>query len=210
MPRSRERASIWISASRISGLKGKIEGIVKNCHVVINVAKGIYFKEIAVSDFEIVAKPVVKKGRSFTYPAERIDIRNGIVTVSGQKIIISDIKAENVNIGNALSFEAHVQNGDYIGTIDIHGKGTYNRRLTDVKGDIGFTAVNLAKIDRILKGAVRGKGTFSLKDDKFIFTGKVEAERFEMKDTWLKRPVLLDRVGADVSLSVAGKVLISR
>ena len=77
--------------------------------------------------------------------------------------------------------------------------------MTDIKGDISFTAVNLAKIDRILKGAVRGKGTFSLKDDKFIFAGKVEAERFEMKDTWLKRPVLLDKVGADVSLSVAGK-----
>jgi hypothetical protein len=178
---------------------------VKNCHVVLNAARGIYFKEIAISDFEIVAKPVLKKGRSFTYPAERIDIRNGIVTVSGQKIIVSNIKAENVNIGNALSFEAHAQNGDYIGTIDIHGQGTYNWRLTDIKGNINFTAVNLAKIDRILKGAVRGKGTFSLKDDKFIFAGKVEAERFEMMDTWLKRPVLLDRVGADVSLSVAGK-----
>ncbi len=45
-------------------LKGKIEGIVKNCHVVLNMTKGIYFKEISVSDFEIAAKPVVKKGRS--------------------------------------------------------------------------------------------------------------------------------------------------
>ena len=115
-------------------LKGKIEGIVKNCHVVLNVAKGIYFKEISVSDFEIVAKPVVKKGRSFTYPAERIDIRNGIVTISGQKIIISDIKAENVNIGNALSFEAHVQNGDYIGTIDIHRQGNLQLEIDRYKG----------------------------------------------------------------------------
>jgi hypothetical protein len=187
--------------------KGNIEGIVRKCHVVMNVAKGIYFKEISVSDFEINAKPIMKKGRSFTYPAERIDIRNGIFTVSGQKIIVGDIKAENVNVGDTLSFEAHVQNGDYIGTIDIHGQGTYNWRLTDLKGDIGFTAVNLAKIDRILKGAVRGKGTFSLKGDTFNFTGKVEAERFEMKDTWLKRPVLLDRVGADVSLSVAGEAV---
>ena len=185
--------------------KGNIEGIVKKCHVAINVAKGIYFKEISVSDFEIVAKPVITKGRFFTYPAERIAIKNGVVTVSGQKITISDIKAENVNIGDTLSFEAHVQNGDYIGTIDIHGQGIYNWRLTDIKGDIGFTAVNLAKIDSILKGAVKGKGTFSLKDDTFVFAGKVEAERFEMKDTWLKRPVLLDSVGADVSLSVAGK-----
>ncbi len=125
--------------------------------------------------------------------------------MSGQKISISDIKAENVNVGDALSFEAHVQNGDYIGTIDIHGKGTYNSRLIDVKGDISFTAVDLAKIDPILKGAVRGKGAISLKDDKFTFTGKVEAERFEMMDTWLRRPVLLDRVPADVTLSVKGK-----
>jgi hypothetical protein len=201
---TRKGATLDISLKDIR-LKGRIEGIVKNCHVVINAARGIYFKEIAISDFEIVAKPIIKKGRSFTYPAERIDIGNGTVTVSGQKIIISDIKAENVNIGNALSFEAHVQNGDYIGTIDIHGKGTYNWRLTDIKGDISFSAVNLTKIDRILKGAVRGKGTFSLIDDKFIFTGKVEAEQFEMNDTWLKRPVLLDKVGADVLLSVAGK-----
>ena len=186
-------------------LKGKIEGIVKNCHVVLNAARGIYFKEIAISDFDIIAKPIVKKGRSFTYPAERIDIRNGIVIVSKQKIIVSDIKAVNVNISNALSFEAHIQNGDYIGKIDIHGQGTYNKRLTDVKGNIDFTAVNLTKIDSILKGAVRGKGTFSVKEDIFIFAGKVRAERFEMKDTWLKRPVALDRVDADVSVSAAGK-----
>jgi hypothetical protein len=201
---TRNDLNLDISLKDIS-LKGKIEGIVKNCHVVINVAKGIYFKEISVSDFEINAKPVIRQGRSFTYPAERIDIRNGVVTVSGQKIIIGNIKAENVNIGDALSFEAHAQNGDYIGTIDIHGKGTYKWSLIDIKGDINFTAVNLMKIDKILKGAVRGKGAFSLKDDKFSFTGKVEAEHFEMKDTWLKKPVLLDRVGADVSLSVAGK-----
>ena len=186
-------------------LMGDIEGIVRKCHVVMNVAKGIYFKEISVSDFDIVAKPIVKKGRSFTYPAERIDIRNGIVTVSKQKIIVSDIKVVNVNFSNALSFEAHVQNGDYIGKIDIHGQGAYNRKLTDIKGDIGFTDVNLAKIDSILKGAVKGKGTFSVKDDKFIFAGKIRAERFEMMDTWLKRPVALDRVDADVSISAAGK-----
>jgi len=200
---TRKGANLDISLQDIR-LRGKIEGIVRKCRVVMNVAKGIYFKEISVSDFEIVAKPVMKAGRSFTYPAERIDIKNGIITLSGQKIIIGDMRAENVNIGKVLSFEAHVKNGEYIGTIDIHGQGTYNWRVTDVKGDVGFTEVNLAKIDSILKGAVKGKGTFSLKDDTFIFAGKVEAERFEMKDTWLKKPVLLDRVGADVSLYVAG------
>jgi len=83
--------------------------------------------------FDIAAKPIVKKGRSFTYPAERIDIKNGIVTVSGQKFIVSDIKAENVNVNNTLSFEAHIQNNDLIGKIDVRGEGTYNRRKTDVK-----------------------------------------------------------------------------
>jgi hypothetical protein len=203
---TRNGLNLDISLSDIR-LKGKIEGTVGKCRVVINVLKGIYFREISVSEFEIVAKPIVKKGRSFTYPAERIDIRNGIVTISGQKIIIGDIKVENVNIGDAFSFEAHAQNGDYIGTIDVYGKGTYNWRSTDIKGDVDFTAVNLAKIDRILKGAVMGKGTISLKDDKFTFTGKVEAEHFEMMDTWLRRPVLLDRVDADVSLSAAGKAV---
>ena len=67
-------------------LKGNMEGIVGKSRVVINVMKGIYFKEISVSDFEIVAKQTAKRERPFTYPAERIDIRNGIVTVSGQKI----------------------------------------------------------------------------------------------------------------------------
>jgi hypothetical protein len=203
---ARKGASLDVNLKDIR-LKGQIEGRVGNCRVVINMAKGIYFREITLSDFEIAVKPIAQTGRPFKYPAERIDIKNGIVTMSGQKVVVSDIKAENVNIGDGLSFEAHVLNGDYIGAIDMHGKGTYNERTTDVKGDIAFTAVNLAKIDSILKGSVRGEGAFSLKNNKFIFAGKVEAEHFEMMDTWLKKPVLLDRVNADVSLSAGGRIV---
>ncbi len=188
-------------------LKGKIEGIVRNCHVVINAAKGIYFKEISISDFEIAVKPVTKSGRFFKFPAELIDVKNGIVTIAGEKIIVSAIKAVNMNVDDELSLEAHIQSSDFIGTIDVRGEGTYNKRKTDVKGDVSLAGFNLAKIDKILKGTVKSAGTFSLKEDKLTFTGKAEATRFELMDTWLKRPVTLDRVDSDVSMTAEGKIV---
>jgi hypothetical protein len=185
-------------------LKGNVEGVIHRASFVINAARGLYFKNISISDFDVGVTPVERKGRVFTFPAELIEIKNGIVTVNNQKIFVGELKIENINLGKPVVFEAYARNGDYIGTINIHGEGLYTKRLTDVKGDVRFTSVNLAKIDKILKGAVDGKGTFALKNDNFIFEGKVEAANFEMNDTWLKRPVLLDRVNAEVSLSASG------
>ncbi len=191
---------------RIKGirLKGNIEGMIKRCDLVIDVAKGIYFKNIFISDFETAIAPVERKGRPFTFPAELIEINNGVITVSGQKVIINDVKIRNINIGDNLQFEAHIQNGDYIGTVDIRGKGIYNKRLTDIKGEIQFTSVNLARIDTILKGSVDGTGTIAFKNNTLIYEGKVEATNFELNDTWLDRPVALDKVGAEVFLSAEG------
>ncbi len=188
-------------------LKGKIEGIVRNFHVVINAAKGIYFKEISVSDFEITVKPVAKSGRFFEFPVELIDVKNGIITVSGEKITVNTIKAVNLNIDDTLSLDAHIQSDDFIGTIDVRGEGTYNKRKTDVKGDVSLAGLNLAKIDRILRGTIKSTGTFSLKEDKLTFTGKAEATRFELMDTWLKRSVALDRVDSNVSMTAEGKIV---
>ena len=201
---TREGANLALSLHDIR-LKGKIEGTIKTCRVVINAARGIYFREISVSDFELKAKPPGQTGRVFRYPAQHIEVRNGIVTVSGQKVTIDSLKAENVNIGDTLSFEAHIRNGDYVGTIDIRGQGAYNERTTSVKGDMDFTAFNLTRIDSILKGDVSGKGSFSLKNNSFAFTAKIRAERFQLMDTWLRKPLALDHVDADVTLSGAGR-----
>ncbi len=188
-------------------LKGNIEGLIKTCSFAVNLRKGLYFKHIVLSDFDIRIIPTEKEGRFFTHPVELLEIKRGVVTISGQKIIIGDIKAANVNIGDSFTFEAHAQNGEYIGAVDIHGQGIYSKRLTDIRGDISFTSVNLAKIYKILKGAVDGKGTISFQKGKFLFEGKVEAAKFELNDTFLRRPLMIDRVGADVSLSMAANVV---
>ncbi len=188
-------------------LKGNIEGTIKTCNFAVNLRKGLYFKHIAISDFDILISYPEKGDRFFTYPVELLEIKRGVVTMSGQKFIISDIKAANINIGDSFTFEAHAQSGDYIRTMDIRGQGIYSKKLTDIKGDISFTAVNLAKIDKILKGAVNGEGTISFQKDKFLFEGKVVAAQFELNDTFLRRPLLLEKVPADVSLSMAGNVV---
>jgi len=201
---TREGANLDIRFKDIE-FKGNVEGVIHRASLVINAARGLYFKNISISDFNVGVTPVGRKGRFFTFPAELIEIKNGIVTANNQKIFVDGIKIENINLDKPGVFEASARNGDYIGTINVHGKGLYTKRLTDIKGDVQFVSVNLSKISAILKGAVDGKGTFALKNDNFIFEGKVEAANFEMNDTWLKRPVLLDRVNAEVSLSVAGK-----
>jgi hypothetical protein len=188
-------------------LRGNIQGIIRTCSFTINLRKGLYFKHISVSDFDILIPSLEKGDRFFTHPVELLEIKRGAVTVSGQKIIIGDIKAANINIGDTFTFEAHAQGGDFIGTMDIRGQGVYSKIVTDIKGDISFTSVNLAKIYKILKGSVNGKGTISFQKGKFVFEGKVEAAQFELNDTFLRRPLRLDKVPAEVVLSMAENVV---
>ena len=187
--------------------KGDIEGTIKKSQFVLNLTKGIYFREIRISDFDIIVKPKGAKGHPFKYPVELVNIKNGLVTASGLKFVVNSVDARNVNMSSALSFEAHLRNGEYIGTVDISGKGTYNKRKTDIKGDVSLTGLNLAKIDKILKGFVKGKGSFLLKEDQFVLTGEAEAERFEISDSWLKKSVSLDKVNAYVTLSASGDLI---
>jgi len=187
--------------------KGNIEGTVKKSQFALNLIKGIYFREIQISDFDIIVKPKGTKGHPFKYPVEHVNIKNGVVTVSGLRFVIDSAEARNVNMSSALSFEAHLRNGEYIGTVDISGTGTYNKRETNIKGGVDLTGLNLAKTDKILKGLVKSKGSFSLKENQFIFTGKAEAERFEMSEFWLKKSVSLDKVNADVTLSNSGDII---
>jgi hypothetical protein len=203
---TRKGLSFAVELSDVS-FKGNIEGTIKKSRVALNLMRGIYFREIQISDFDIVVKPKRAKKHLFKYPVEHADIKNGAVAVSGLKFVINSIDVTNVNMNNVLSFEAHLQDGEHIGTADISGKGTYNKKETNIKGDVSLTGLNLAKIDTMLKGLVKGKGSFSLKEDRFTLTGKAEAERFEINDFWLKKPVSLDKVDADVTLSVSGDII---
>jgi hypothetical protein len=86
-----------------------------------------------------------------------------------QKIIIGH-KRENVSSATHCHFQPMfkmviISNNRYA------RQGTYNEREDDVKGEIDFTAVNLAKLDSTRKALSRS-GPFPERD-KFIFTGKV-------------------------------------
>ncbi|HVN94972.1 MAG TPA: AsmA-like C-terminal region-containing protein [Syntrophorhabdaceae bacterium] len=202
----REGTSLDIRMGEIR-LDGDVTGVVKRCDLVINVAKGIYFENIRVADFDAIVNPIERQERLFTFPAELIEMKNGALTVSGHSVGIDDVKVWNVNIGDKLKFEAHVHNGDYIGAVEIRGEGTYNKRLTDLRGDIEFSSFNLARIDKILKGTVNGAGTIAFKDNVFTYEGKAVASGFELSDTWLDKPLAIDKVQAEVWLSAeAGTV----
>lgn len=54
---------------------------------------------------------------------------------------------------------------------------------------------------------MKGKGSFSLQEDRFVFTGKAEAEHFAVNDFWLRKSVSFDKVGADVMLSASGDII---
>jgi hypothetical protein len=124
----RKGLSLSVELRDIS-LKGNIEGTIKKSKFALNLMRGIYFREIQIFDFDIIIKPKKVTGHFFEYPVEYAHIENGVVTVSDLKFVINSIDARNVNMSGSLSFEARLRNGEYVGTVDISGKG----RIT--KGD---------------------------------------------------------------------------
>lgn len=189
---------------------GKTDGNVQDCRVTFRMSKGAYIEDIVISNFEISVGETSGPGnpfeymRRFTYPIKSITIKNGVISVPNQKVIVDFIEARNLNLDEEASVNV-LARAEELGTIHIIGRGEYNKSSVDLKGNVSFQSLGLSRIYSALKGSAEGSGSFRLCKDRFDFTGKTEVKRFSMKETWLKRSVDLDRIAADVAFSAVGE-----
>ena len=209
---SRKGTMLMVSLSDIRS-KGKINAHVGNCVATVDIFHGISINEISVSNFEITVEHTPTGGnpfryvRPFNYPLRFASIRKGVVFLPDQmKILLDDVEARNMNVNGPASIKATIR-VDQLGSFHIVGNGTYNRKLIDMRGDISYRDLAVNHLYKVLHGSARGKGTFSLKKDRFDFNGKAEADQFKMEEKWLKKPLEMDKAAADVSFSAEGEIV---
>jgi hypothetical protein len=188
-------------------IKGGIEGSIKDWKISMDATQGIYFKSVAISDFDVKISRL-KEGKGFLpFPTELFEVKNGRVAYNKQRFSISEIVIEKMNIGKPFTFRADIGPSDYFDRMNISGEGTYRSKQFDIKGTVNAHKFDLAKLDGNPKGKVDGSGTFTIQNKRLTLNGQFGVKDFELYDQYLKKPVYVQELKGDVSATIAGNAM---
>jgi len=186
-------------------IKGGIEGSIRDWKISMDVTQGIYFKSVAISNFDVtVAGSTGGKGFA-PFPAELLEVKNGKVTYEKDKFSVSEIVIENMNIGKPFTFRADIGPSDYFDRISVSGEGTYRSKQFSVKGTTKAYNVNLASFDGNPKGMADASGDFVVRDRKLTLNGQFRVKDFELHGgQYLKKPLFVQELKGDLAATISG------
>ncbi len=188
-------------------IKGSIEGSIRDWKISMDVTQGVYFKSVAISDFDVTIVGL-KEGKGFLpFPAELLELRNGKVTHEKDKFSVSEIVIENMNIGKPFTFRADIGPSNYFDRISVSGEGTYKSKQFSVKGMANAYKVNLASFNGNPKGIVDGSGTFAFHNRKLTLNGQFSVKDFELYEQYLKKPLYVQELKGDLAATVSGNAM---
>ncbi len=188
-------------------IKGSIEGSVKDWKISMDATQGVYFKSVAISDFDVTVSSLKERKGFSPFPAELIEIKNGMVAYNKKRFSVSEIVFEKMNIGKPFTFRADIGSSDYFGSINISGEGTYRSKQFDIKGTVNVHRFDLAKLDVNPGGKVDGSGNFTVHNKRLTLNGQFAIKDFELYEQYLKKPVYVQELKGDVSATIAGNVM---
>jgi hypothetical protein len=189
------------------GMKGNIEGNIKRWRLAIKLTKGLYFKDVVMSDFDLTVSDEKGKARYFPFPAELLEVKNGAVTYNKQKFIINEIKLENLNVGKIFTFKADIKNGDLFNSLKVSGEGLYKDKLADIKGQYYIAHMDIGKWSSKIKGTANINGTFTYAKKKFALDGPFDVSNYELKERVLKKPLFIEKIKGNLSLLQIGDII---
>jgi len=188
-------------------IKGAMEGNIRDWKISVDATKGIYFKSVTISDFDVTISRL-KAGKGFLpFPAELLEVKNGTVTYNKQKFSVSEIVIENMNIGKPFTFRADIGHSDYFDGINISGEVTYRSKQFDIKGMVNAHNVDLARLDGDPKGKVDVSGNFTLHNKRLALDGQFGVKDFELHWQYLKKPLYIKELKGDLSASAVGNTM---
>ncbi|MBP1750437.1 MAG: hypothetical protein H6Q52_2976 [Deltaproteobacteria bacterium] len=186
--------------------KGGVSGKIGQISSRIFISDGIFFDTIAMKDFNLAADGKLKMSeKGLTAKIGLLEISNGTVNAAGRKFVIGSIVAQNINTKKPVQFVASITDPDHAGKVRVVGGSVIEKGKHRIKGSVEVDAFGLEKIDRILNGVVNGKGEFILDDGSFTLTGTCDSPKLILRDTWLKKPLVVDRVKARSTITVKGQ-----
>jgi len=189
-------------------VKGKIEGQAKNCQLIIGIKKGLYFKDLIISDFGLTIPASKGKSHFFPLPEGLFEIKRGIVTYNKQRFNIDAAKINGLRPGKVFSFEINIRNDELFRTLQTSGEGIYKKgKSTEAKGRMSITGLNLNSLSDDMHGNANINCTFTYAKKRFAFEGPFEIFNYMLKDNIFKKPFVVERAKGKVSFTYADSVM---
>ncbi len=185
--------------------KGPLSGKIGQISSRISLSDGIFFDNISMKDFNLAIDNNMKMGKQdLSAKIGLLEISNGVVNAAGRKLVVGSIVVQNINTKKPIKFVASITDPDHAGKVRVVGSSTIENNKHRVKGSVEVDAFGLEKIDRIMAGVVNGKGDFMFYDGALTVTGNCNSPKFILRDTWLKKPLIVDKVTARSTITAKG------
>jgi hypothetical protein len=172
-------------------IRGKAEGRIGRCSIELLPSRGIYIKQLSISDFDIKVQKDGGRLAFYPVPVESAEIKKGFFDYGGRKYTVRDLRVTNFNTGRKMEFT--LDGGiEGIGDVKTHGEGIFGESHSDIKGDFILSRVNMARVLKDYEGFVDSRGHYSYRNGKLTLDGEADTPRFSI---WEK--FLLQRLSAD-------------
>ncbi len=182
--------------------KGPVSGKIGHISSRIFISDGIFFDSISTKDFNFTVEGKLKMASGeFSARIGLLEISNGVVSAAGRKFVVGSIVAQNINTKKPMKFVASITDPDHAGKVRIVGSSTIVQKKHRIRGSIEVDAFGLEKIDPIMNGVVNGKGEFTLYDGALTLTGTCDSPKLILRDSWLKKPLVVDMVKAKSTIT---------
>lgn len=195
-----DRGRILLALRDLS-IKGSISGTIRSIDISGSPTSRPFFKKASMSDFDLTIRDLKGKGHSIPLPAELLEIRTGVVNYNGQKLIVDEIRCENLGAAEPFRFSLAVRNNSFFRSLSAEGQGSYKGKGSDIQGSLRISGVDLNRLSKNMKGTAAVEGPFTYAGERFSLTGSLGIQGLEFEDRLLRKPLTIARQTAEVVLS---------
>jgi hypothetical protein len=184
-------------------LSGDVQGTIKRARLDVRLGRGIYIKYGSVSDFDVIIKKEKHAGRFLPFQIEYAEVIRGRAVYKGQTVTINSIKISNFNTTGR--FEFSLDGGiEGFGKIKTHGGGIWRDQRSDVSGTYEIVDFDLSRLFRRYEGHGDSKGQITYRNGEWGMHGAAGADRFVLKENFLRKPVEVQRVDCRIDIETSG------
>lgn len=180
-------------------LSGGVQGTVKRAHLDIRVGRGLYIKNGSVSDFNVIIVREKRGGRFLPFQVEYAEVLRGKAVYKGQAFTINRITIRNFNTAGQFEFSVDGA-AEGFGKIKSHGSGIWRGGRSDIKGAYEISSFDLSRLFRTYEGRCDSKGRLTYRAGELGLHGVAGADRFLMREPFLKKPVRVQRVDCTIDI----------
>ena len=187
---------------------GKVKGSAKSWKLVLDLKKGLHFKHVAISGFNLeIADLKGRKEEYYIVPTDLLEVRDGIVTVAGESFTVRELVAEHLKKGKPFKFRADVQNDEIFGRVRADGDGVLKGRNSTLKGKAEVARMDMGRWTHHMAGIVDGQGSFTYGKGKYSIDGSFRVEGYQLKISELRKQRFDDILKGRVTVAGSGDTL---